>query len=249
MLFGKSHPSEPLLVLTPIQSWALHAQRSWSKDTERLNQLRSLLEPALICCAQERGEAVELLIDLLSNYTSFFLPEHLSKISALLRSPWGHDRLALLERGESTDLEFGRLLLAYGEASVQEIITDCINSSSAEIMGTCGGLFVVDFCDLFFGPLRWRNSECCTHMDTKMCFIRYDASAAPTAWIPCKGRRDVHTRPRVLEYFRRICHRYPVQQRRTRLDSLCKEAHDPNCGRMLDENTSSTRRSNRRVGL
>lgn len=82
---------------------------------------------------------MELLIDLLSNYTSFFLPEHLSRISSLLRSQWGHDRLALLERGESTDLEFGRLLLAYGEASVQEIITDGINSSSAEIMGTCDG--------------------------------------------------------------------------------------------------------------
>lgn len=117
-------------------AWVLYAQRAWPKSPERLGYLRSLVQPALACCSYDgTGETVDHITEMLSNYGSFWDAEHREAVSSLLRSPWGQQRMVELQAEHPESTSFARLLLAYGDVAVQDIIQNPNNFASQQIMG------------------------------------------------------------------------------------------------------------------
>lgn len=127
---AQNMPGSPIQsdTLSCYQSWVLYAQRvSPSILGLLLDPLRQLVGLALPCFASPQlfNATAELFSDVLSNYSNFFTPEHYQSLFELLTSPWAEQQYNQLVHGnnhEEDGIAFGMLLLAYGEAKVDELM-------------------------------------------------------------------------------------------------------------------------------
>ncbi|CAK7227343.1 member of the karyopherin-beta [Sporothrix curviconia] len=108
-----------------LQSWILYAQRLPAGGV-LVGPLRTLVDPVIACLQDEElyESSVELLIDILSNYSNFFTGEHYSSIAMVFESAWGAQHLEKLLSGEFDfePLQYGLLLLAFGDAHVEKLM-------------------------------------------------------------------------------------------------------------------------------
>ncbi len=112
------------------QSWTQYSQRASSSDL--VASLRTLVDPVLIFLSKATlsedplpddtpyNAAADFLVDVLTNYSSFFTEPHYNLIALLLESEWGQERYEALVGGNyDTDFQqFGLMLIAYGDARV-----------------------------------------------------------------------------------------------------------------------------------
>lgn len=137
-----------------FQSWVFYSQRVSTESSARMESLASLTQQALSCVVVEAlfDTTVELLIDILTNYPSFLTANDLAALSCLLRSPWAQAWMARLQKGDFSfePLQFGRLLLAFGDATLQDFATHPDREDSGHLMAmlhallTCEGLAVAE---------------------------------------------------------------------------------------------------------
>ncbi|EPE07056.1 importin [Ophiostoma piceae UAMH 11346] len=111
-----------------LQSWILYAQRLPLNSSETLiGPLRSLINPVVICLQDDElyDAAIELLSDILSNYSNFFTADHYDSIASIFESEWGEKHMQALLGGDFDfePLQYGLLLLAYGDARVETLMT------------------------------------------------------------------------------------------------------------------------------
>ena len=113
------------------QAWILYAQRA---NTDLLNTpLRTLVEPAMKCFPNEElfHETAHLFTDVLQNYSSFLTEPHYDALFSLFDTPWAAQLYGQLR--EDTDnqeaMSFGLLLLAYGDAKLQDLMTSTHEAS------------------------------------------------------------------------------------------------------------------------
>ena len=116
------------------QNWVFYALRSKNVEPEELRYLRALVQPALEYCLPHSDEAVDIFVDILSSYRSFFQNQHLQAISLLLRSQWGQSQLDDLIAGSALSIQFGRLVLAFAECNVEELFNAPTDPNSVDIM-------------------------------------------------------------------------------------------------------------------
>lgn len=115
--------------LSCYQSWILYAQRISSSNSHfLLNPLRQLVDSAMQCFTSPQlfPATAELFSDVLSNYSTFFTPSHYESLSSMFDSPWAeehYNRLLLSENHEEDGISFGLLMLAYGDARVDQLMT------------------------------------------------------------------------------------------------------------------------------
>ncbi len=83
----------------------------------------------------------ELFSDVLQNYSSFFTDEHYNLLALLLESAWarGHYTQLLQDSETRENMLFGLLLLAYGDAKVQDLMTST-DDRSQRLLVLLGGL-------------------------------------------------------------------------------------------------------------
>ncbi|KAK4217330.1 armadillo-type protein [Rhypophila decipiens] len=135
--------------LSCFQSWILYAQRvPLSTSGVLLDPLRQLVALALPCFASPHlfNTAAELFSDVLSNYSNFFTPEHYQALFELLNSPWAEQQYSQLIHGknhEEDGIAFGVLLLAYGEAKVDELMKST-SQSAQNFLSKLAGLLAAD---------------------------------------------------------------------------------------------------------
>ncbi|KAL2270454.1 hypothetical protein VTJ83DRAFT_2638 [Remersonia thermophila] len=132
--------------LTCFQAWILYAQRA-SHVPDLVASLRQLVEPAINCFADDDlfQPTAELFSDALSNYSSFFTPEHYATLAALFESGWAAAHYQRLLRGshEEDGIGFGLLLLAYGDAKVQDLMRSP-DPRSQQFLEKLSGLLAAD---------------------------------------------------------------------------------------------------------
>ncbi|KAI9843453.1 MAG: hypothetical protein M1837_006299 [Sclerophora amabilis] len=84
----------------------------------------------------------DLFFDILSNYPNFLRPGDMQMLLSLFISDWAHVRLQGLQQGdfEFESLQFGRLLLAFGDATMEDLLRSPESPDSQQVLGMLHGL-------------------------------------------------------------------------------------------------------------
>lgn len=108
-----------------FHSWVMYAHRAWIDKALELEPLRPLTPLAIQALHHEKlyDVTVEFFTDVLTNFSAFLTAGDLEALSTLLASTRAQQIVAGLKEGDY-DIEamsFARLLLAYGDATVQDL--------------------------------------------------------------------------------------------------------------------------------
>ncbi|KAF6223554.1 hypothetical protein HO133_000397 [Letharia lupina] len=110
-----------------FQSWVMYAHRAWIDKALELAPLRSLTPLAIQALHHENSYdvTVELFTDVLTNFSAFLTAGDLESLSTLLASTRARQIVSGLKGGDYDPeaLSFARFLLAYGDATVQDLAT------------------------------------------------------------------------------------------------------------------------------
>ena len=187
-----------------MKAWILYAQRV-SGDTEALvTPLRDLVDSAMPCLADPDlfGPATELFSDVLSNYSSFFTESHYNSFTVLFASSWAQERYRQLLRGEHEEsgISFGLLMLAYGDAKVQDLMESLDDHSQNFLQGLSGLLacegYAVGEDQMFVPALEFWSTFVETMIDSS-----FSDDGKMPAWRP---RAEQHLRTVMMNCWRKI---------------------------------------------
>jgi hypothetical protein len=117
-------------------NWVNYAQPRWSTKIEALDSLRNLIPDIASLVADEdlRDQASDVFRDILENYSSFFQAPHMQLIASMIT---GHIRPILLEALRNHDPEaipLAQLVVSYGNAIVQTLVSDHDNEHCQNIL-------------------------------------------------------------------------------------------------------------------
>ncbi|KAK3369160.1 armadillo-type protein [Lasiosphaeria ovina] len=133
--------------LNCFQAWILYAQRVPSNTEVLITPLRELVDPAVNCFADQElfQPTAELFSDVLYNYSSFLTESHYGALAALFDSPWAAEYYNRTIHGnhEEEGISFGLLMLAYGDAKVQDLMTSP-DDRSQRFLEKLSGLLAAD---------------------------------------------------------------------------------------------------------
>lgn len=124
------------------QSWIWFAQRSAARDSQLLQSLGSLAKNVIRFVTDDDlyDTSVELLIEVLSNFSTFFTEEQYNMLAQLFESPWFLERHQRLVQGDFdfSSVQIGQLLLAFGDAKVEQIMQASDAHSKHLLSSLCG---------------------------------------------------------------------------------------------------------------
>jgi hypothetical protein len=107
------------------KSWVLYSHRAFVDSGATLEPLKTLTKPAITAIVEEDmyGVCVELFADVLANYSRFLGEEDFQLLFGLLNSAWSVERYNRLVQGDYDfdSLQYGQLMLAFGDAKVQDL--------------------------------------------------------------------------------------------------------------------------------
>ena len=105
-------------------TWANYAQPIWPTKPDALQYLQDLLEPAIQCLLIEGDDqdALDVFIDLLESYTSFFQQHHLDAIATIIRTHFGPQLEESLREQGAIYVPAGQLIVSYATAVVEDIV-------------------------------------------------------------------------------------------------------------------------------
>ncbi|AEO69005.1 uncharacterized protein THITE_2054084 [Thermothielavioides terrestris NRRL 8126] len=187
-----------------IQGEALACFQRASPNPELVAPLRHLVGPAINCFADADlfQATAELFSDVLANYSAFFTDEHYDALASLFESPWAAEHYQRLLHGNHQEdgISFGLLLLAYGDAKVQDLMRST-DSRSQRFLESLSGLLAADGYlvgeDTIFVPaLEFWSTFVETMIDTT-----YSDEDAAQAWKPYA---DQHLKAVVMNCWRKI---------------------------------------------
>ena len=102
-----------------------YSHRAFVDDEIVLDPLRTLTKSAIMCLVDESlyEIAIELVSDVLSNYSKFLHKEDFTLLYSLFNSPWAQERYQRLIGGDFDfdSLQFGQFMIAFGDATVQDL--------------------------------------------------------------------------------------------------------------------------------
>ncbi|KAF4811013.1 Importin beta-like protein kap111 [Colletotrichum tropicale] len=120
--------------MTCLQSWVWFSQRVSSQNDELVASLRTLIQPTIVALGAEDlyEVAVELLADVLSNYSVFLTESHYESLFSLFETQWSHERYRRLVEGDFDfdSIQYGQLMISLGDSKVQSLIHSVDNRSS-----------------------------------------------------------------------------------------------------------------------
>jgi hypothetical protein len=107
------------------QSWVLYSHRAFIDAGIAFDPLKSLTKDALACLVQDDmyEVTVDLFSDILANYSKFLSDEDFELLFVLFNSKWSSERYSRLLQGdfEFDSLQYGQFMLAFGDATVQDL--------------------------------------------------------------------------------------------------------------------------------
>ena len=110
--------------LKAFLTWVNYAQPIWPKCPEPLQHLRDLVESTshLLLNPELRRDALDVFRDILESYTSFFLPQHMKLLGAIIAEHVQPTLLQALQDRDPEALPYGQMVSAFGVANVQDIV-------------------------------------------------------------------------------------------------------------------------------
>ena len=132
----------------------MYAHRAWIDKAMALEPLRTLT-PQVVQALTFDGMiefTAECLADILSTFPAYFTDGDFASLAAILSGPFTHERVAALKALdlEPDNMAVGRLLFAYGDATVQDLAKNIGDSTSKQILQfllnlmRCGGVVVAE---------------------------------------------------------------------------------------------------------
>lgn len=125
-----------------LQSWIWFAQKASVRDKHFVDALRPLVALVIESLVQENSfdASMELLADVLSNYSGLLTEQHYDMIASILDSSWSQQRYQRLIQGDSEfeSFQFGQLLLAFGDARVDVLMCGADSRSFNLLSSMCG---------------------------------------------------------------------------------------------------------------
>ncbi|KAI9791969.1 MAG: hypothetical protein M1816_003238 [Peltula sp. TS41687] len=150
----KCFQNQMQIVTKEHQSWVFYSQRAYIDSAVTMSPLTSLTQLAMHCIAHEDlfETTVELFTDILANYAGYLNADDYGLLSSLFQSQWTEDRLSRLKNGDFgfDSLQFGRFLLAFGDATLQDLVRSPESVQSKQILSMlhdllrCAGCAVVE---------------------------------------------------------------------------------------------------------
>ncbi|KAH6624230.1 armadillo-type protein [Chaetomium sp. MPI-SDFR-AT-0129] len=189
--------------LNCFQAWILYAQRA-SPIPDLVAPLRQLVGHAINCFADPDlfQATAELFSDALSNYSSFFTDEHCNTLASLFESPWAaeHYQRVLHGNHQEDGISFGLVVLAYGDAKVNDLMRSP-DARSQRFLESLSGLLAADGYlvgeDTIFVPALEFWSTC---IET-MIDATYSDEVESQAWKPYA---EQHLKTVVMNCWRKI---------------------------------------------
>lgn len=127
-----------------FQSWVFYSHRAFIDAAIVLDPLKSLIQPAMACLVDDDMYecTVELFSDVLANYSSFLSEDDLHMLFTLLGSAWSRERYNKLVQGdfEFDSLQFGHFMLAFGDATVQNLVRRPYDTNTQILLSGLTGL-------------------------------------------------------------------------------------------------------------
>ncbi|KAG4442578.1 hypothetical protein IFR05_001908 [Cadophora sp. M221] len=112
-----------------FQSWVSYSHRAFVDDGIMLDPLQTLTQPSIMCLGQDDlyEITIEMLSDVLTNYSKFLRKEDFATLQGLFNSPWAQERYQCLVKGDFDfdSLQFGMFMIAFGDATVQDLARNC----------------------------------------------------------------------------------------------------------------------------
>lgn len=105
-------------------TWANYAQPIWPTKPDTLQYLQDLLDPAIQCLLLDDADvdALDVFIDLLESYTSFFQRHHLDAIASIIRTHFGPQLEESLRDQGAMFNPAGQLVVSYAIAVIEDIV-------------------------------------------------------------------------------------------------------------------------------
>ncbi|KAF5984851.1 member of the karyopherin-beta family nuclear import [Fusarium coicis] len=170
-----------------LQSWVWFAQKSSSKDTRLSEPIGPLITAVITSLTVDElySVSVELMVDLLSNCLMFLSDTHFDNLAQLFDSPWSQRRYEKLVQGdfEFDSLQYGLLLLAFGEAKIERFMQSGDSRSEKLLSNLCGLLaargYVVEEDKIFVPALEFWLTYAETLTD-----LTYSDEESAGTWVP-----------------------------------------------------------------
>ncbi|KAF5581331.1 member of the karyopherin-beta family nuclear import [Fusarium pseudocircinatum] len=170
-----------------LQSWVWFAQKSSSKDTRLSEPIGPLITAVITSLTVDQlySVSVELMVDLLSNCLMFLSDTHFDNLAQLFDSPWSQRRYEKIVQGdfEFDSLQYGLLLLAFGEAKIERFMQSGDSRSEKLLSNLCGLLaargYVVEEDRIFVPALEFWLTYAETLTD-----LTYSDEESAGTWVP-----------------------------------------------------------------
>ncbi|KAM4055643.1 importin 13 [Hirsutella rhossiliensis] len=171
-----------------FQSWVWFAQRASSGDNPVVNSLKPLAEAVIASLSVEElfDSSAELLVDILANCPSLLTHKHYEYMASLFEAPWAQERYRRLLQGdfEFDSMQFGQLLLAFGEAKAEALMQSSDELSQRFLAMLCGLLaaegFPVVNDKIFVSAIEFWS----TFIETLADMVHFDQDASSAPWAP-----------------------------------------------------------------
>ncbi|KAH8598068.1 armadillo-type protein [Bisporella sp. PMI_857] len=108
-----------------FQAWVSYSHRAFIDDEVVLDPLKSLTKHAIIALVDDTlyEITIELISDILSNYSKFLEKDDIALLYSLFGSQWAQERYQRLVNGDFDfdSIQFGLFMIAFGDANVEEL--------------------------------------------------------------------------------------------------------------------------------
>ncbi|RDA83248.1 hypothetical protein CP532_4161 [Ophiocordyceps camponoti-leonardi (nom. inval.)] len=185
---GPSAPPTFVDSIRCIQSWVSFTQKTSPGLTQDSFFLRPLVG-AVILSLPDRDTfeaSAELLVEILSNCPSLLTDEHYNNLTKLLVDPWARSRYHKLLKGdfEFESLQFGQLLLAFGEARTEALMQSDDRSCGQLLSALCDLLnadgYPVAEDKIFVSTVEFWS----TYTEATADVIHFGPNEMSTSWLP-----------------------------------------------------------------
>lgn len=111
--------------LAAFLNWVNYAQPMWPTKPDALDHLRRRVPDVIPLLNDDddiRGEAMDVIRDILESYTSLFQPQHMEQLAVAIYHTARPRMLANLQNGDPEVIQVAQLVIAYGVANIQQIV-------------------------------------------------------------------------------------------------------------------------------
>lgn len=195
-----------------FQAWVSYSHRAFIDDEVVLDPLKTLTKPAIMSLVDNDlyEISVELITDVLSNFSKFLQKEDMDLLFSLFNSQWAQERYQRLIDGDFDfdSVQFGLFMIAFGDANVEDLAQKAgTDPQCGQFLSALGGLlraegYAVNEDKIFVPALEFWST-----LVESMIDITYSSDSGHPAWFSAVSE---HVMQAIQNCWRKI--QFPPQE-------------------------------------